>query len=261
MEKFARRIYTKEIVTRFASGVHERAEHEFHREHELFYLFEGEATIFSDKGKINITDGTLAVIPKGCYHCIARADESKPFLRCTCHFDKLTGYDELINKKLTRVVFASSLEIALAFNGIRNVFERKRNEEDTEGLMRSFVGLTIASLVPSEDNRQDGSLTLDRTVMEAVKYIDGHIGGDLSIETIAAHLHISSSYLSYLFKKNMLTPIHKYILNKRLILANKKILSSTPSVTAAMECGFSDYSNFYVQYKKRFGISPSQSKN
>ena len=159
------------------------------------------------------------------------------------------------------MAFASSPEIALAFNGIRNVFERKRNEEDTEGLMRSFVGLTIASLVPSDDNRQDGSLILDRTVMEAVKYIDGHIGGDLSIETIAAHLHVSPSYLSCLFKKNMLIPIHKYILNKRLILANTKILSSTPSVSAAMECGFSDYSNFYVQYKKRFGISPSQSKN
>ena len=261
MEKFARRIYTKEIITRFASGVHERAEHEFHREHELFYLFEGEATIFSDKGKINITDGTLAVIPKGCYHCIARADESRPFLRCTCHFDKLAGYDELIDKKLTHAFLDRSPNVRLAFNGIRGIFEGDRNEDDTDGLMRSFVGLAIASLVPSDDKQQYGALMLDRTVMEAIKYIDENIDGDLSIEIIAAHLHVSPSYLSHLFKKNMLTPVHRYILNKRLILANKKILSSTPSVTAAIECGFSDYSNFYVQYKKRFGVSPSQSKN
>ena len=40
----------------------------------------------------------------------------------------------------------------------------------------------------------------------------------------------------------------------------EKISSGTPAVIAASECGFNEYSNFYRQYKKIFGISPSNTK-
>ena len=54
--------------------------------------------------------------------------------------------------------------------------------------------------------------------------------------------------------------IHKYVLEKRLILANKKIRQSVNPTVAASECGFADYSGFYRQYKKMFGVSPAKSK-
>ena len=54
--------------------------------------------------------------------------------------------------------------------------------------------------------------------------------------------------------------IHKYVLEKRLILENKKIRQSVNPTVAASESGFADYSGFYRQYKKMFGVSPAKSK-
>ena len=58
------------------------------------------------------------------------------------------------------------------------------------------------------------------------------------------------SYLSHVFKNDLHISIHKYVLEKRLILANKKIRQSVNPTVAASECGFADYSAFYRQYKK-----------
>ncbi len=50
------------------------------------------------------------------------------------------------------------------------------------------------------------------------------------------------------------------MLEKRLILANKKIRQSVNPTVAASESGYADYSGFYRQYKKMFGVSPAKSK-
>ena len=44
------------------------------------------------------------------------------------------------------------------------------------------------------------------------------------------------------------------------IRANKKIKNSVPRTQAAIECGFHDYSGFYKQYKKMFGVVPRECK-
>jgi AraC-like DNA-binding protein len=41
-------------------------------------------------------------------------------------------------------------------------------------------------------------------------------------------------------------------------LARQKIQDGESATTAAMICGFNDYSSFYKQYKKMFEVSPSE---
>jgi AraC-like DNA-binding protein len=52
--------------------------------------------------------------------------------------------------------------------------------------------------------------------------------------------------------------VYQYMLRKRLILAQQKIRDGESATAAAMLCGFNDYSSFYKQYKKLFGVSPSE---
>ena len=95
--------------------------------------------------------------------------------------------------------------------------------------------------------------------MDAIlSYINQHIAEDLSIERLARHFYISTSYLCRIFKSETGTTINKYITAKRITLA-KSYLSEGYSVTdACIRCGFGDYSNFLKSFTKAVGISPKK---
>jgi AraC-like DNA-binding protein len=44
-------------------------------------------------------------------------------------------------------------------------------------------------------------------------------------------------------------------------MARELIREGVGTTEAAERCGFGDYSSFYRQYKKRMGVSPSQTRN
>ena len=94
----------------------------------------------------------------------------------------------------------------------------------------------------------------------ALEYINGNLTGELNLTTLASSLHISPSYLSHIFKKDLHISVYCYILKKKLVLAHNKIISGVPPMQAAASCGFKDYSGFYRTYKKEFGFSPSKTK-
>jgi AraC-like DNA-binding protein len=82
----------------------------------------------------------------------------------------------------------------------------------------------------------------------------------LSIEDVAAHLGVTSRYLHKALAPDGLTP-SEYLRMCRL-LAARRLLSSPAfagqSITEiAFECGFSSSSHFSTEFRKRFGISPS----
>lgn len=259
MNNYATRKYSGEITARLACGIHERAEHEIHTENELFYLYEGTALIYSELGQETVSGGTLVVIPKGFYHRIAYDTSVSEPLRCTCHFDSLLGFDSLATDRLSAVRFINNEEIDKAFNGIRNIFSKSLDEMTEKALLKSYVGLTLAAIGKSNEGNVSSS-PHNSIVKKTIEYINKNISDDLTADKIALALHVSASYLRQLFRREMSTPLHQYVLQKRLILANNKIMNSTPAVIAASECGFSDYSNFYTQYKKRFGVAPSMAK-
>lgn len=95
---------------------------------------------------------------------------------------------------------------------------------------------------------------------KVIRYVNENIGKPLTVQQIAKEMYISESYLAHVFKKNMNIPIYRYILEKRIFLADSKIKANTPVMQAAKECGFQDYSGFYKLYKKTFGSPPKGKK-
>ncbi|MCT3923201.1 helix-turn-helix transcriptional regulator [Elizabethkingia anophelis] len=71
------------------------------------------------------------------------------------------------------------------------------------------------------------------------------------------NLHINS--LGLYFRKELNIPIKKYIRQSRMEIIEKKVLKSDFSLSEiAFQFGFVDESHFYKQFKKHFGISPSE---
>ncbi|MFZ5988754.1 MAG: AraC family transcriptional regulator [Bacillota bacterium] len=101
-------------------------------------------------------------------------------------------------------------------------------------------------------------IAYNKKISEMIKYINLNLNEDLSLETLSAKFYISKYHLLREFKKNTGYTIHRYIQQKRLIMA-KILLKENMKVTeVCLRCGFGDYSNFIRSFKKEFGISPKK---
>lgn len=95
--------------------------------------------------------------------------------------------------------------------------------------------------------------------MQALHYINTNFIKNISLSEIAQKLNISPSYLSEIFSKNCGMSFSKYVSNLRNARA-KELLSSTdiPIQDVAEHSGFKDYFYFSRQFKKNYGITPSE---
>lgn len=91
-----------------------------------------------------------------------------------------------------------------------------------------------------------------------LSYINQHMTEPLTLEQLASHFYLSSSYLCRLFKSTTGTTINKYITAKRISYA-KELLAEGYSVSETCEkCGFNDYSNFFKSFTKATNLSPKK---
>ncbi len=96
-------------------------------------------------------------------------------------------------------------------------------------------------------------------VQHAITLIDGRIAEELSLNSIAGLLNVSSSYFSTLFKKETGITLTEYI-NKRRIKHAKYLLESTKLQiqTIAQHCGIVDVHYFSKVFKKMTGMTPKE---
>ena len=95
-------------------------------------------------------------------------------------------------------------------------------------------------------------------IQDILRYVNGHLADDLSIDTLSGKFYISKYYMMRLFKQETGCTLGQYITQKRLLLAKELILSGVPGTQACFDCGFRDYSTFSRAYKKQFQESPRE---
>lgn len=98
----------------------------------------------------------------------------------------------------------------------------------------------------------------DSTVYRIVTYINEHYNEDLNLDFLANKFFISKYHLSREFGRVVGTSVHRYILQKRLIMARQMMAAGIPTSEVYQHCGFGDYSNFYRAFRNEYQISPRQ---
>ena len=91
-----------------------------------------------------------------------------------------------------------------------------------------------------------------------IQYINNHLEEEIKIEDLSNQFFISKFHLLREFKKHSGTTIHKFIIQKKLILAKELILTGIPIIEVYEQCGFGDYSNFFRAFKNEYGVTPKQ---
>ena len=103
---------------------------------------------------------------------------------------------------------------------------------------------------------------IDSIIYEVKQYIDQNYSSSLSLDSLAAQVHLSPSYFSKLFKREMGENLSTYIQNTRIERA--KILLRTTDKKAyeiAEEVGIYDPVYFSKIFKKATGLKPREYRN
>jgi AraC family transcriptional regulator len=91
-----------------------------------------------------------------------------------------------------------------------------------------------------------------------VEFIEENLGGDLSLERMAAEVEVSPLYLARAFKAAVGEPPHRYVLQRRLERAKELLRGTdTPIVELALSVGFSSQSHLSNWFLRQVGVSPA----
>ena len=98
----------------------------------------------------------------------------------------------------------------------------------------------------------------DSTVYSVLFYINEHYSENLTLDELANTFFISKYHLSREFQRLVGTSVHRYIVQKRLVMAKQMLSEGKPPSEVFQNCGFGDYSNFYRAFKTEYRISPKE---
>lgn len=156
----------------------------------------------------------------------------------------------------TRAIINGNVHPEIAFN-LSDVYilqiEETNNKHDLELLEYSMIKAFIQTLI---DEKQP---QYSRIVNDAILFIKDNILHELSLDIIAEHVFVHSSYLSTLFKREVGIGITQFINKKRIEESKYFLLHTKTSISEiAFLFKFCNQSYYTVLFKTYFGVTPNE---
>lgn len=127
---------------------------------------------------------------------------------------------------------------------------------EVRDMLRQFTG-QIMSIVEQLENMRGAKFK--NPFEEAKAFIDANLAEEITLDEIAQRVGMSSTYFSYLFKKESKETFVQYRIRKRMEKA--KELMEIPHyriIDICQDVGYADYPHFTKTFKKFYGYSPSE---
>ncbi len=253
-------ITTPAASFKYALGASVLSGNEFHLCYELVLFLDGEANLISETANCRLTPHTLVVIPKEKYHCFAFTGNPDAYYRCVINFYDTPYYKSLIGDALTEIQVISAVPAPILAH-FQRLIEKSQSTLPTPQKEQLLTAILTEILVDiCQYGKRETPSAHHPVTTAALAFIHREFQRPLTVGEIAAHCHVSQSALAHSFQQDLHTSVYRYLLNKRLITAQKQIVAGTPPLQAAAQCGFNDYSGFFRAYKRYFGNAPLQDK-
>jgi AraC-like DNA-binding protein len=114
---------------------------------------------------------------------------------------------------------------------------------------RLVLANKAASLIQTESS--------EGLMEKVVSYINQNIQSKLSLDLLADQMYVSKFHLMRLFRKHMGTTVHRYIIQRRLLLSKRLMLEGIAPSRVYTRCGYTNYSSFYRAFVDVYGESPA----
>ncbi len=136
-------------------------------------------------------------------------------------------------------------------------------EENFHLINQACISYTLCLINKiAEKTTHDPSITAEKpnSSKDITYYIMQNYKKEISIKTLAEHMHLSPDYTAHLFKQIFGTSFKQYINYMRVSQAQQLLLSSDDfTVTEILlDCGFNNHTSFIRAFKKFTGVTPSE---
>ena len=229
-----------------------------HNNYELLYFVSGDATYVIEDKKYKLRPSDLILVRPFLHHFV-QIDSQTDYERYDILFDaeKHGVESALLLPDDVTIVNLSENPIAADIFRRCDLYRKNCDDEVFFPLLLHMLSelfynlLTFPQTVPSLGD------TVSPLLSEALRYINEHLFTIREIGEIARSLFVSESYLCRIFQRELHQTPKRYIRDKRLLSAEKMISLGEHPTSAALKCGFGDYTTFYRSYVAFFGRSPS----
>ena len=243
----------------------ERFTPETHDICEIIFLVEGDINYITEDRVYHVTPNTLILTRPGDRHYL-KFNNTHTYDRYDTLFDARMLYKGLFEK------IPENLHIINlgADSPLKQIFERMEfycqhfEGKMLKNLLQHLVEEIIYNITLADNHFElDESNMVMRNDMltKAIEYVSENLEMDFSLEEMCQSLYITKGYLYKIFHQQLYISPKKYIISKRLAKAQTLIRQKKKPTEIYSECGFSDYSSFYRNYRSFFGYAPSEELN
>lgn len=166
----------------------------------------------------------------------------------------LSLYDELAASAIR------SFYELIPYADIQPLIQRFRAVQGTAGLplaslQRQLLELCVegAALV-----RKNSLSEGQKVIYASLDYIQSHLSEDITVGDCAAHVHLSASYYSSLFKKVTGMTVTQYVTMEKIQKAKALLVEGMPVQEVALAAGYEERRYFSEMFKKITGQTPSE---
>lgn len=126
-------------------------------------------------------------------------------------------------------------------------------------ILRNLIEEIFVTIVIEAGSAAARTYTQTNAVIcAAIAYIEEHLTTLTGLDEICRELYITKSHLHHLFTEHLQITPKKFIVGRRLAMAQREICSGGRPTEVCRRCGFADYSSFYRAYTAHYGHRPSE---
>jgi len=241
---------------------------------EMNWLTTGHMDYLVDGRPVRIPAGQLSMFWAGVPHQTVAVEGTGPHRQCNIYvpLDSFLHMPKL--GALTEIMMGGGLVLLPAENIGEDTLKRwykdyRSGKAERTDILKEEIALMLrraavtgweVPLAPWVDVApRSGKPVPLRHVVAMVRHILENLREPLRAEDLAAVVGLHPNYAMTLFNEVMRVPLHKFVVRMRLIHARALLFEGRLSIeNVAYESGFSALSQFYVQFRAAYGLTPRQ---
>ena len=236
---------------------------------EVYYLSEGEVTIYVDGSSYVLKAGDLLLmsdleIHKTLAHSGSEfnrkivhihPDYVRPYSTeqtdlLACFYNHPIGKNNLIH-----LDYAKQKEYESYFERLNSSSTDKYGDDLSYRLTLVNFLISVNTWHQTQDNIIDP--IVDERIAPIMEYIEKHLTESFTLDDIANDIYMDRYYMCHLFKRLTGSTIFQYVRMKRIALAKDLLMNGNSVTDTCHMAGFNDYSNFIRTFKNITGYTPN----
>ncbi len=211
-----------------------------------------------------LTDGKFRSARKGQYNLYRPGQRQQLVPPYKCYFMNITTQDPELCDFLDRLPESGPIWNLDAVVDLLREMMATQEKSALEGrLWLESCACRILSLLAAQrlacEPQKEGAFLHCKELMEANRYIRGHLTEDISLKKLAQMSNLDPTYFHKLYTSTYGKTPAQHLLAYRITAAKMALAEGELSVSEiAAQCGFSSQSYFSTRFRQATGRTPSQ---